>query len=243
MKALDKIRVVLMEPEHPGNIGATARSMANMGLSRLTLVAPLDFPSPVASARASGAESLLDGAVVVDTLDQAIADCSLVVGATARERSVQWPSMSPEDAMHRMLSGPHDAAALIFGRESSGLTNEELERCHFLTRIPVSEGFPSLNLGSAVTVMAYELRRQALAHEPSEAASGEQPCSAEELRHFYAHLETLLDRTDFGGPPSPRRLRVFRRMFNRIEMLRPEVQLMRGLFGSIEAKLNDDSDS
>lgn len=244
MKSLDSVRVVLMEPEHPGNIGAAARAMANMGLARLVLVAPRDFPSPVATARASGAEELLDRALVVDTLDEAIAECSLVVGATARERSVRWPSTTPEDAMGRLVAGPHEDQALLFGRESSGLTNEELERCQLLVRIPVSEASSSLNLGSAVMVVLYELRRQALAGRPTAAATDatdSPPCTADEMRHFYAHLGTLLDKSGFGGPPSPTRLRVFKRMFNRAAMLRSEVQLMRGLFGSIEGRLDADS--
>lgn len=238
MKALDEIRVVLIEPEHPGNIGAAARAMANMGLSRLILVAPRDFPSEVATARASGAGALLEDARVVETLDEAIADCSLVVGSTARARTVESPLVRPEEAMRGMLSEREGAAALLFGRESSGLTNEETERCHLLTRIPVSEAFSSLNLGSAVSVMLYELRRQALEDSPVEALSEEAPSTAAEMRHFYEHLARILEKSEFGGASTTNRLRVLTRVFNRARLMRPEVQLMRGLFGAIEAKMD-----
>lgn len=238
MKTLENIRVVLVEPSHPGNIGATARAMANMGLTRLCLVAPVDFPSAVATARASGADSLLREALVVDTLDDALADCSLIVGTTARARSVGWTVKTPEEAMKRLLSEKHAATALLFGRESSGLTNEELDRCHLLTRIPVAESFSSLNLGAAVTVLLYELRRQALEELPAEDALEAPPSTATDMRHFYEHLERILEEAGLRDSSAANRLRLLTRMFNRAEMLRPEVQLMRGLFSAIEEKLH-----
>jgi len=160
MSKLDYIRVVLIQPSHPGNIGATARAMGNMGISNLILVNPADFPSPIANARAAGADLILENARVVETLDEAIADCELVIGTTARSRSIQWPEVSPSVAAERVVTSLPRSTALLFGRESSGMTNEELERCQYLIRIPVDEAFSSLNLGSAVTVILYELRKQ-----------------------------------------------------------------------------------
>ena len=160
MKELDYIRVVLVQPTHPGNIGAAARAMANMGVAELVLVQPRDFPSPEATARAAGADHILDNAVVVDDLDEAIADCALVIGASARSRTIQWPQLPPAKAMKKAAqTARHARAALLFGRESRGLTNRELERCHYLVRIPVDPAFPSLNIAAAVMVLLYELRR------------------------------------------------------------------------------------
>ena len=135
MKELNYIRVVLVEPTHPGNIGAVARAMGNMGVSQLTLVKPAEFPSSVASARAAGANWILDSATVCDSLDQALKDCTLVFGTTARHRSIEWPSQNPwtamENARNRIELSP---VAIVFGRESSGLRNSELDRCHHLVR-------------------------------------------------------------------------------------------------------------
>lgn len=236
MDTLDHIRVVLVEPEHPGNVGAAARAMANMGLRHLVLVAPTDFPSPVASARASGADTL-EHARVVETLDEALTDCTLVVAASARVRTISWPMKAPELAMQQLLGS--GKAALVFGRESTGLTNEELDRCHLQTRIPVTEAFSSMNLGCAVSVLLYELRRQALAGVPQAAneAPEDEPCSAADMRHFYDHLDSVLDKSD-PSQRSEKRTRVLTRIFNRAALLAPELHMLRGVLSSIEDKLD-----
>ncbi len=240
MDSLDHIRVVLVEPEHPGNIGAAARAMANMGLRHLVLVAPNDFPSYEANARASGAPTI-QHARVVDTLDEALTDCTLVIAASARVRTIAWPQKSATDAMGTLIqhTGP---CALVFGRESTGLTNEELDRCHFQTRIPVDEAFTSMNLGSAVGVLLYEMRRQALAGEPAappaKIEEADELATASDMRHFYEHLGTILDRSDPGGRFS-NRLRIMTRIFNRASVSSSEVRLLRGVLSSIDAKLKD----
>lgn len=236
MDTLDHIRVVLVEPEHPGNIGAAARAMANMGLRHLVLVAPVDFPSPVARARASGSGTL-EHARVVETLDEAITDCTLVIAASARTRTIAWPRKTPELAM-RDLAINKGPAAIVFGRESTGLTNDELDRCHLQTRIPVDEAFSSLNLGCAVGVLLYELRRQALAGSvPSDGPDVESdPCSAAEMRLFHDHLGTVLDKSDPEGRFS-NRLRQMIRIFNRASLQASELRLLRGFLSSLEAKL------
>jgi len=157
---LDKVRVALIEPTHPGNIGAAARAMANMGARDLALVNPRDFPSAQATARAAGADDVLENASVSDALDEAIADCQLVLGASARSRSVEWPELTPAAAMRKVAAtaAAGGRAALLFGRESRGLTNRELDRCHYLVRIPANPDFSSLNLAAAVLVLCYELR-------------------------------------------------------------------------------------
>ncbi len=243
MKALDYIRVVLIQSTHPGNIGATARAMANMGVSDLVLVDPADFPSPVATARAAGADHVLDKARVVSTLDEAIADCALVIGSTARLRSIQWPEKTPEEAAAEIgeeFVSQGDAApiALLFGRESSGMTNGELERCRFLVRIPVEESFSSLNLASAVLVMLYELRKSLVSREIAPVAGGDRLASAEEMRHFYDHLQAFVTRIEFSDGRSSKLHRKMTRLFNRVSMYTQEVKMLRGMFRSVENKLD-----
>ena len=246
MKELDYIRVVLVQPTHPGNIGAAARAMANMGVAELVLVQPRDFPSPEATARAAGADHILDNAVVVDDLDQAIADCALVIGASARSRTIQWPQLPPAKAMKKAAqTARHARVALLFGRESRGLTNRELERCHYLVRIPVDPAFPSLNIAAAVMVLLYELRRAVektlgndaggQAFEPS--APSEQRAVAEEMQHFYRHLHRVLATLQFGDGHSDKLHRKLTRLFNRARPYAQEIRTMRGIFTAVEEKI------
>jgi len=230
--ALARVRVVLVRPEHPGNIGSVARAMANMGLTDLRLVAPREFPSPVASAMAAGADHVLAQAHVVASLDEALAGCSWVVGATARARVQQAEQRPPEEAMAELLHPRHERGALLFGPEGSGLDNEALERCQRLTRIPVDPAFSSLNLAAAVTVLCYELRRQAGARHdvPSEPTpAGQRPATAEELRHLVDHVREVVAQ----GSEDPERvdavMRKLTRLLNRAAPERGEVQLLRGL--------------
>ncbi len=241
MSKLDYIRVVLIQPSHPGNIGATARAMGNMGISNLILVNPADFPSPIANARAAGADRILENAKVVGSLDEAIADCELVIGTTARSRSIQWPEVSPSGAAERVIASVSRHTAFLFGRESSGMTNEELERCQFLIRIPVDEAFSSLNLGSAVTVILYEIRKQFLEVEEIVAVAkgkSDRLATAEELRHFYEHLQQFIEKVEFSDGRSTKLQRKMARLFNRSEMNAQEVRMLRGLFTSVSDKLD-----
>ena len=156
--SLANIRIVLVNTSHPGNIGACARAMKTMGLSALTLVQPKIFPSAEAIARAAGAEDILDNASVCDSLGQALSGCVLVIGSSARARTIEWPLLIPRECASRLVQeAAHAPVALVFGREHSGLSNEELDRCHFLTRIPANPAFASLNIASAVQVFAYEI--------------------------------------------------------------------------------------
>lgn len=242
MIELDYIRVVLVEPTHPGNIGAVARAMGNMGVGQLMLVNPADFPSPVASARASGADWILDKAVVCVSLDEALAGCTLVFGTTARVRSIQWPSLEPWEAMQAARDRISDSpVAIVFGRESSGLKNEEMDRCHHLVRIPVDDSFSSLNLGSAVIVMLYELRKSILTAESGQSAlpgsirtKENAPASAEDMLGFYAHLESVLHEIDFFDGRSTKLMRKLIRLFNRSQPSREEVNILRGMLAAVE---------
>ena len=239
---LDAIRVVLCHPTHPGNVGAVARAMGNMGVAQLVLVRPHDFPNAAADARAAGATHILQSARVVDTLDAALADCALVIGASARLRSIQWPQLSPVKAMHQAITCAQDApVALLFGRESRGLTNAELDRCHFLVRIPVADDHPSLNLAAAAMVLLYELRKAAIAQSENDSQNDSQiepAATAADMQHFYAHLQRLLGELDFTEQRSAAKLhRKLTKLFNRVRMSAQEVRMLRGILTAIEGKI------
>ncbi|MCL5801027.1 MAG: RNA methyltransferase, partial [Gammaproteobacteria bacterium] len=156
--SLSNIRIVLVNTSHPGNIGACARAMKTMNLSSLNLVQPKVFPSAEATARASGAADVLAGAQVFETLDAALAGCVLVIGASSRQRTIVWPELTPRECARQVIVQCDRApVALVFGREHSGLTNSELERCNALVRIPSNPDFSSLNIAAAVQILAYEI--------------------------------------------------------------------------------------
>jgi len=239
-------RVVLVETSHPGNIGASARAMKTMGLSDLVLVAPKAFPSAEATARASGADDVLAGASVRESLSEAIADCVHVVGASARSRSLGWPTSDARSCAaqlwNRAAAGP---VAVVFGPEHSGLTNEHLARCNELVHIPANPDYASLNLAMAVQVVCYELLmahpkiatwRTSLGEEPRDAPLA----TADELEAFHVHLEDLMQRTGFLNPDHPRQLKLrLRRIFNRARLDQTEVNILRGLFAAADPDKTD----
>lgn len=242
------IRIVLVETSHPGNIGAAARAMMNMGLGRLVLVKPRHWPSAEALSMAASALKVLDDAVVVDTLAQAVADCHLVIGTSARLRDMPIPLLDPAGCATKMLALPaSQQVALVFGREISGLTNEELHRCHFHVHIPVNPDYTSLNLAAAVMVLCYELRKTALSAldkpvaKPEAGEAGEwdqQPAKAGDIDRFLAHLETVLIRLDFHKPQYKRPLmRRLRRLYQRIQLDQMELNILRGMLTAIEHAL------
>src|SRR5690606_25713907 len=163
----DNIRMVMVNTTHPGNIGAAARALKNMGLSRLVLVDPLEYPSQRATWRAANAVDVMDKIQVVSTLDEAVADCALVIGTSARERRIPWPLLTPRECGDRVWTeaAQQHQVALVFGREDRGLTNEELHKCHFHVHIPASPEYSSLNVAAALQVIAYEVRMSALTAE------------------------------------------------------------------------------
>ncbi|MCK9715447.1 MULTISPECIES: tRNA (cytosine(32)/uridine(32)-2'-O)-methyltransferase TrmJ [Pseudomonas syringae group] len=235
---LQNIRVVLVGTTHPGNIGGAARAMKNMGLSRLVLVDPRIFPSPDADARASGATDILEGAQVVATLEEALVGCRLVLGTSARDRSLPWPMLDPRASGEKVIEQAGDGAevALVFGREHAGLTNEELQRCHFHVHIPSDPAFSSLNLAAAVQVLSYEVRVAWLA--AAERGEASRPASAhsaelatmDEMEGFYTHLEATLVAIGFLDPEKPRHLMArLRRLYGRSEVERSELSILRGV--------------
>jgi len=230
------IRIVLVGTTHPGNIGAVARAMKNMGLSDLALVNPKYFPHEEATARASGATDILDNARVVTSLAEALTDCVYVAGASARSRTIGWPTMGPRDCAERMmLEMKKGQVAAVFGPEKSGLNNEDLDRCHTLLTIPTNPDFSSLNLAMAVQVFTYELRVASALNGGPGFASEAPPATGEEMEHFYAHLEQVFEDVKFLDPDNPRYLmRRMRRLFIRARPDVNEVNILRGFLTAIE---------
>ncbi len=240
----EQIRIVLVHTTHPGNIGAVARAMKNMGLGELWLVAPKVFPCAEASARASGADDLLATARVVDTLSEAVADCGLVIGASARQRALDLVEEMPWVATRQALAeSNHHPVAFVFGREHSGLSNAELDLCHMRLWIPVSDDFPSLNLAAAVQVVAYELRKNALWYSNTEQNSREplpeELASSMDMVRFYDHLEIVLQEIGFLNRNNPRKLmRRLRRLFQRARPDCNEVNILRGILTAVQGMLS-----
>jgi tRNA/rRNA methyltransferase/tRNA (cytidine32/uridine32-2'-O)-methyltransferase len=231
----DNIRMVLVETTHPGNIGGVARAMKNMGLDRLDLVAPRHFPHEDATARASGAADVLDRARVHGDLDAALAGCTMVIGMTARARTLGWPELTPRQCARR--AAEHSLAgevALVFGRERSGLTNEQIDRCHYTVTIPSNAEYPSLNLVCAVQILTYELFMAGVAPGNEPAGAGEIPATSEELTRLHEHLREVLTEIGFLRPENPRILmRKIVRMLNRARLSQEEVNILRGVLTAV----------
>ena len=230
------IRIVLVGTTHPGNIGAVARAMKNMGLSDLALVNPRYFPHEDATARASGASDILDSARVVTSLADAIADCVYVAGASARTRAINWPTMGPRDCAERMIrESASGKVAAVFGPEKTGLHNDDLDLCDTLLSIPANPEFSSLNLAMAVQVFTYELRVASMLDAGPVFETEAPPATSEEMEHFYAHLERVLLDIRFLDPDNPRHLmRRLRRLFVRARPDRNEANILRGILTAIE---------
>jgi tRNA (cytidine32/uridine32-2'-O)-methyltransferase len=233
---IGSVRIVLSRPTHPGNIGSVARAMKNMGLSELVLVAPLKYPHPDATALAADAVDVLEQARVCATLEDAVSDCELIIGTSARSRRIGWPALDTDECARRLVSAASQApAALVFGQERTGLTNEELDLCQYVVTIPTSAEYPSLNLAGAVLILAYEIFR-ARSRAPGDDHKREQPlATAEELQLFYEHLERVLVRIEFLDPANPRLLmRRLIRLYGRTQLDRNELNILRGILTSIE---------
>lgn len=233
---LSNIRIVLVETTHPGNIGAVARAMKTMGMGSLYLVKPKIFPSAESTARASGADDILEQARVCGDLVQALEGCRLVVGTSARRRTVEWPELAPRQSAQRMLAeAARGPVALVFGRESSGLSNAELERCHFLAHIPTNPDFSSLNIASAVQLFAYELYQPSVAGAPAEAVEERDVAGAEALEGLHQHMTLTLVEIGFADPQQSKKLmRRLRRLFNRARPDRDELNILRGILSTTQ---------
>lgn len=235
--ALDRIRIVLSRTSHPGNIGAAARAMKTMGLGRLWLVDPASFPDPVAEARASGAGDLLAAARVVGSLEEALEGTILSAAVTARRRERSVSVRNAREAAPELVSfADKGEIALVFGNETSGLTNEEVALCSLPVTIPANPAFSSLNLGAAVQLLCYELRMAAL--DPVPPAEPLPDLAAfEEIEGFHRHLERAMTVSGFYDPANPKRLlQRLRRLFGRIRLEKEEVNILRGIISAFERK-------
>ncbi|MFL6592734.1 MAG: RNA methyltransferase [Luteimonas sp.] len=235
---LARIRIVLVGTQHPGNIGSAARALKTMGLSRLVLVDPSRFPHAEADALAAGADDVLARAEVHATLAEAISDCRLVLGCTARSRRVALEEQPPREAAARALAAAAggDEVALVFGRERTGLTNDELQLCHGAVHIPANPDYSSLNLAAAVQVLAYELRLAALAGVRADGQEAPAtPAAHAELEGFFAQLAQTLDAIDFHKGRAPESaMRKLRRLFLRAGLDAKEVRLLRGVLADAQ---------
>lgn len=247
---LSQCRIVMVETTHSGNIGAAARAMKTMGLSQLHLVRPQGFPSVEATARASGAGDILQNVVVHDSLESALADVTWVFGASARQRTLPWPCVSARQFGAMVAEHPADGTvAVLFGREARGLTNEELQLCHYHVTIPTNEDYGVLNIGAAIQVICYELRMALLGTElppldgptinlPAVHWDGP-PVDQASMEYFMSHLEKVLVDARFLDPRYPAKVMPrLRRYFMRTQMDKAEMGMMRGALKAIERAMN-----
>ncbi|HFQ5056706.1 TPA: tRNA (cytosine(32)/uridine(32)-2'-O)-methyltransferase TrmJ [Vibrio vulnificus] len=239
---LDKVKVVLVGTSHSGNIGSAVRAMKVMGLSQLVLVQPECEVDAQAIALASGAADIALNALVVNSLEEAVADCALVVGSSARSRTLEWPMLEPFECAEKFVQeGQTSHVALVFGRERTGLTNDELQRCHYHVCIPANPEYSSLNLAMAVQTLSYEVRMAYLRHQQSQYPTQE---TAEYPRHselelFYQHLEKVLLTTEFVRADQPNQvMNKMRRLFSRARPEAQELNILRGILTSVEKSIN-----
>ena len=239
---LSRIRVVLCRPSHPGNIGAAARAMKNMGISRLFLVTPRQFPDPEADARATDAVDVLAAAQVCASLDEALAGTVFSVALSARPRDLGPEPRQARAAVAELLAeAGQGEVALVFGNETVGLSNEELQRCHVAATIPANPEFTSLNLGAAVQVLCYEARMAAFGGLPEQVdrttPSSSPPATHDEVEGLYAHLERVMTDTGFYNPAQPGRLLPkLRRLFGRVRLEKDEINILRGILAATQEK-------
>jgi tRNA (cytidine32/uridine32-2'-O)-methyltransferase len=232
---LSNIKIVLVETSHAGNIGAVARAMKNMMLTNLCLVSPKIFPHADATARAAGADDILARAQVFETLPEAIADCTLVIGASARSRTISWSEITPRECAEKVAAEfSNEKIAILFGRENSGLKNEELDLCRFLLHIPCNPNYSSLNIAAAVQVVCYELFLAAQNGEISRKTVGDEDeqelATSQQMELFYEHLEQTLIDIDFMRLDKEKSLmRRLRRIYNRAALRSKEVDILRGI--------------
>ena len=236
---LNLIRIILVATSHPGNIGATARAMKTMGLNTLYLVTPKSFPDYKAKEMAAGADDLLESAIITDTLEEALVGCQLILATSARPRGLSLPGLIPASGAELISKqGNSTQIAIVFGREHAGLTNEELLKCHYHIHIPSNPEYSSLNLAQAVQIVAYEIRMKLLAPQAEVAMREDDYATADEIEQFYEHLKEVFIEIKFLKKANPRRLmhRV-RRLFNRINLEKMEVSILRGMLSQVQKSL------
>lgn len=243
---LDNIKIVLIQTFHPGNIGAAARAMKNMGLSQLVLVNPVDFPSDEATSRASKANDLLENAQIVSSLEEAIKDCSLVIGTSARDRSITLPALSARQAGVKLQQESHNSkVAVVFGRERMGLHNDDIQQCHMQVNIDSHPDYPVLNISQAIQLVCYEIYQAELASNTDGKTSITDNAypQHQQLESFYTHLESVLTQVDFINDKRPgQAIQNLRALYRRARPNNKELNLLRGSLKAIEQKLTSSSE-
>jgi len=240
---MNHIRIVLVRTSHPGNIGATARAMKNMDLHDLHLVNPKQFPHHEASSRASGADDLLANATIHHSLEEALADCTLVYATSARSRTLNWSPKIAEEACKEIASQPNTKIAIVFGNERTGLTNEELNLAHHRVCIPTSEVYSSLNLAQAVQVICYELFKQNHHINPSiftvDSDSKTPAATMDQMHSYISRLEEQLQAIEFLKPPHTMLMKRLRRLYNRAQLDENEINILQGILSAVNRAIDN----
>ncbi len=238
---INNIRFVLMGTTHAGNIGAAARAMKTMGINDMALVKPEGFPSAEATSRASGADDLLSRADICQDIDEAIRDTKLVIGTTARKRHMDIPVIDARQAAELLIAEASvNKVALVFGKERYGMTNEEVERCHYLVRLPTVESFSSLNLAAAIQVLAYECRMATLGENPSKhiGTVSDDHVDAAKMESFFSHYFDVMEKALYLRKEGHESLKTkIRLMYNRIRPKKHEIDILRGFLTKLDKKL------
>ncbi|ELN3182349.1 tRNA (cytosine(32)/uridine(32)-2'-O)-methyltransferase TrmJ [Vibrio cholerae] len=239
---LERVKVVLVGTTHSGNIGSAARAMKVMGLSQMVLVDPQCQVDAQAIALAAGASEIALNAQIYPTLEAAVADCGLVVGTSARSRTLEWPMLEPRECGEKIISEANQhSVAMVFGRERTGLTNDELQLCHYHVCVPANPEYSSLNLAMAVQLLSYEVRMAYLALQQSSQSSTlqEEYPRHQELERFYAHLEQVIMQTEFISAQQPGQvMNKLRRMFTRARPEAQEINILRGILTSVQKSIS-----
>ncbi|NOF40331.1 tRNA (cytosine(32)/uridine(32)-2'-O)-methyltransferase TrmJ [Vibrio cholerae] len=239
---LERVKVVLVGTTHSGNIGSAARAMKVMGLSQMVLVDPQCQVDAQAIALAAGASEIALNAQIYPTLEAAVADCGLVVGTSARSRTLEWPMLEPGECGEKLISEANQhSVAMVFGRERTGLTNEELQLCQYHVCVPANPEYSSLNLAMAVQLLSYEVRMAYLAMQQSSQSSTlqEEYPRHQELERFYAHLEQVIMQTEFISAQQPGQvMNKLRRMFTRARPEAQEINILRGILTSVQKSIS-----
>lgn len=240
---LDRIKIVLVETSHPGNIGSAARAMKTMGLTQLVLVSPLKFPHQQAIEMASGAMDLLENAEIYPTLLDAVADCELVIGSSARTREIALPQLEMRTFAPYIAQQASDArVAIVFGRERTGLTNDELSKCQFQVTVDTNPEYGSLNLAQAVQLFCYELRAMAMSNQVHAKSEGSynKMAQVKEIEGLYQHIEQTLHLTEFLDPEAPKKVMAkIKRLFSRTRLEAQEVNILRGILSSVQHSIEN----
>ena len=239
IELLNSVKIVLVGTTHPGNIGAAARAMKNMGFRNLSLVKPKEFPSDVATYRSKAAKDILENALIFNNLEEAVVDCELVIGTSARDRKVPWPILSPKESAEEVSKSLKiHKIAIVFGREDRGLTNEELGLCNYHVHIPTDPEYSSLNLSQAVQILVYEIRMAVLSDDENQDYWDVELANNHQTEMLIQHMDELMQEVEFYDVDNPRKLLLrVRRFFKRSRIDVMETNIFRGLFAPIQKKL------